>query len=382
MLANLLRIFLIVSISCFTCFNIANSALAREIIDMAGRKVTIPDQLQKIYAPEIIGEYMMIPLAPDLLCGLVRPLDRFHPNAALMIPEAVRELPIIGSLGDGSQMGSNPEILMAFKPDLAIWVKADTPQEQSATAERGPEMLDKIGIPYIYIQARNLREYPKAYRFLGDILGREERAEELAGYIENVLAENDRIVAQVQPEKRPKIYYAVGADGLTTTGRHSFRANLLLLAGNLNAHANSDSISSAPGETGYNKISPEMVMSYAPDIIFAFDKPFYDNVYNNPAWKHVKAVQNKQVYMIPWAPFNWFDRPPASFMGAIGLQFILSKAYPEHYTRDIVEEARKFCKLFFNADLSYEEMLPLVYPGDDAPIPIRSGSPKSGISAF
>lgn len=362
------------------CLSLQTSCPAREITDMAGRKVTIPDNPQKVYAPEIIGEYMMISLAPDLLCGLVRPLDKFHPNAALMIPAAVRNLPIVGSLTANSQMGSNPEILAAIKPDLAILVEANTPQEQSAAAERGTALLDKMGIPYIYVQARHLGAYPEAYRFLGDVLGRGEHAAELASYIEDVMAENERILAQVPPEKRPKIYYAVGVDGLNTTGRDSFRANLLLLAGDLNVHAGSNSISSAPGESGYNKVSVENVMTYAPDIIFAFDKPFYDKVYTSSAWKYVKAVQNQQVYLVPWSPFNWFDRPPSSFMGAIGLQLILSKAYPEHYTRDIVAEARKFCKLFFNADLTYEEMLPLIYPGNDAPIPVNSGSPRSGIN--
>lgn len=259
-------------------------------------------------------------------------------------------------------------------------MEANTPQDQSAAAERGTALLDKMGIPYIYVKARSLRAYPDAYRFLSDVLGRGERGEKLAEYIDGVLEENDRIVAQVPPEERPKVYYAVGVDGVNTTGRDSFRAHLLLLAGDLNVHNYSESISSAPGESGYNKVSPETVMGYAPDIIFAFDKPFYDKIYDSPAWKHVKAVQNKQVYMVPWAPFNWFDRPPASFMGAIGLQLVLAKAYPGHYNKDIVEEAQKFCKLFFNADLSYEQMSALVYPGDDAPAPVHSGSPKSGIN--
>lgn len=372
-----LRSFLAVLVCITACIIIYNPAWARQITDMAGRTVNIPDNPQKIYAPDIVGEYFLITIAPDMLCGLTRPIDVFHPNAGLMMPEGINKLPIIGSLTGDSTMGGNPEMLLVVKPDLVVLFNANTPQDQSPTGDRGTALLDKLGIPYIYVSAKTLRDYPAAYAFMGEVLNRRERAQKLGDYIDAVVAENDRIVAAVPPEKRPKVYYACGVDGLNTTGTDSFRTTLLLLAGNLNVHKHT--MMSAEVGGGYDKVSAETVMGYEPDIIFVFDKPFYDTVYDSPAWKQVKAVQNKQVYMVPWAPFNWFDRPPASFMGAIGLQLILSKAYPEHYTKDIVAEAQNFCKLFFNANLSYEDMYKLIYPDDNAPVPQRSGSPNSGI---
>lgn len=166
------------------------------------------------------------------------------------------------------------------------------------------------------------------------------------------------MMAVVPPEQRPKVYYAEGMDGLSTESTDTFHAHLLKLAGDVNVHRHS----LTPVDMGgFEKISLEQVITYNPDFILVFEPIFYESVYKSPGWRNITAVQNKKVLWIPRGPFNWFDRPP-SFMGALGLKWLLTNFYPEHYPLDIVQEARDFYNLFLNYDLTHDEMQRLIYP--------------------
>lgn len=327
---------------------------AREIVDMTGRTVTIPDKLTKIFAPSPPGYNLLYTLAPQLLCGRAHPY-RNQLERDMTLPE-LRDLPLIGAFGGDAEQ-ADLEVLMAVKPDLLI-ITSMLDDIDNAEATRTREALDRTGIPYVYVIAKSLLDYPSAYEFMGELLGRQDRASELTAYIRGALADAERVVAQVPSAARPKVYYAEQMDGLSTESAKSFHTFLLTLAGDVNVHRES----LAPLTTmGWEKVSLELVMQYNPDFILVFEPAFYKSVYKNPAWKGIKAVQNKQVLWIPRGPFNWFDRPP-SFMGALGLKWLLANFYPEQYPLDIVQEARQFYSLFLKYDLTPEEMQRLIYP--------------------
>lgn len=329
------------------------TAAARTITDMAGRTVTVPDKIEKVYVMSQAN--MVYTLNPGLLCGLAFPLR--EDERAMMDPR-MRQLPVLGTLNGVGQM-ANPEVLVAVKPDLVV-TSIMRPQDADATtAARVEEILKKTGIPYVYVTARDLDEYPAAYEFLGELLGYEERAKELADYIRAALSDAEAVLAQVPPDKRPKVYYAEQMDGLSTENAESFHTGLLKLAGDVNVHrANSGQPTDIKG---YEKILLEDVMAYNPDFILAYEPVFYRQVYQNPGWKLVKAVRNQNVLWIPRGPHNWFDRPP-SYMRVLGLKWLLANLYPEYYPIDMVEEARRFYKLFLFYDATAAEMRKIINP--------------------
>ena len=47
---------------------------------------------------------------------------------------------------------------------------------------------------------------------------------------------------------------------------------------------------------------------------------------------------------------DWFDRPP-SFMRLLGLQWVMSLLYPEHYEDDLIDETLSFFKTFLNISI-------------------------------
>ena len=342
---GMLLVLLLVALSAFS----PGLSESREIIDMTGRKVTIPDALRKVYAPSPYGSYIMYSVDPTMISGLIFPIKEEDKR---YLVKDVQGLPVIGSLF-GQGQTANIEVLMKAKPDLIIMWSAS----KSALNEKAEETLKKLNLPFVYAVAENLSDYPDVFLFLGRLLKREERAAKLASYSRKTLSEVKNVVSKIAPEKRPSVYYAEGFDGLSTECNDSIHVELVQLAGDRNVHRCHTS-----SHKGFEKVSLEQVMLYNPDVIVAQEKVFYDKIVKekDPAWQNIKAVKEKRVYLIPRTPFNWFDRPP-SFMRILGLKWLMGILYPKEYRINIVKEAREFYRLFLGVEVSNEEMRHIVY---------------------
>ncbi len=336
------KIFTLTIVLLLVCLFTVSGAAAREVVDMVGRKVTLPSVIKKVYAPSPYGSYILYAMDPKLMAGLIFPLKEEDKR---FLDKSVHHLPVIGGLF-GQGQTANMEVLLKQKPDLIIlWTTG-----KAAINEKAEETLNKLNIPYVYAVAENLAAYPDVFLFLGKVLGREERGKMLARYTRGVLYNVAAVVDQTPWEKRPSVYYAEGTDGLKTECNDSIHVELIKLAGDRDVHR-----CHTASHVGMEKISLEQVIIYDPDVIVVQEETFYDKVFSDPRWQHVKAVREKRVYLVPRLPFNWFDRPP-SFMRILGLQWLMGCLYPERYPLDIVREARTFYKLFLGVDVPYGEM--------------------------
>lgn len=320
-------------------FGGAHNVAARQITDMTGRQIQLPDRIERVYTPSPVGFHILYTLNPNLLCGRLFTLRDLEKE--MLLPQ-VQQLPLLGSLTGEGGLTANKELLLSAKFDMVLMVIRDEDGIFiDPMAGRAEETLRQMA-PCVYVYARDLTDYPETYRFLGEIFGTEARAEALAAYVDDTLAEAEAVVAQVPPARRPKVYYAEGADGLSTENAESYHTTLLKLAGDLNVHRR---LTFKPDTLGYERLSMEQLLGHNPDFILAYDRQFYTTVYQNPLWRQVKAVQNQNVLWIPRGPYNWFDRPPG-FMGALGLKWLLLNFYPEHYAIDLGAETLDFYKLF------------------------------------
>jgi len=100
---------------------ITSAVQAKTITDMKGRKVTLPEPIRKVYAPSPYGSYIMYSVDPSLLAGLIFPIREEDKK---YYPQAVRTLPVIGSLF-GQGQAANIEVLFKARPDLLIMWATD-----------------------------------------------------------------------------------------------------------------------------------------------------------------------------------------------------------------------------------------------------------------
>jgi iron complex transport system substrate-binding protein len=322
----------------------ASTAEAKEIIDMYGRKLSVPERARKVVSIGPTGTYLLYAIDPTMLAGLNFPVKE---NQKRYLQARMTRLPIIGWFGQGQT--PNRETLMMVNPDVIFTSKLD-----QALSSKVNEHLKVLKAPVIEMTVDTLPEYPEAFLRAGRILGREERARRLSGYCRKTLAEAAAIVDRLPREKKVSVYYAEGTDGLSTECDTSRHVELLRLAGGMNVHK-----CVARNPYGLEKVSLEQVLVYNPQVILAFDKGFFRRVFKDPLWRNIRAVKTGRVYLIPEEPINWFDRPP-SFMRFIGLKWVLNRLYPNQYRVDIVKEAREFYRLFLGVEISEGEMKKLI----------------------
>jgi len=323
--------------------NEQNRPAGREITDMAGRRATLPAVVKTVYSASPYGFTALCSIAPEMLPGLIQPL----PGESLKyLPACLHKLPVIGMLPD-------TDGLAKARPDLVVvWAETKKPFHK-----KSEDALNALNLPFVYVimgDLVDLADYPAAYDFLGLVLNQKERTDRLASYCRQTLSEVEAVLQRVPADKRPRVYYAEGRDGLATEFDDSLHAHLLKLAGDVNIHRGN-----IKTHAGMERVSIEQIAAAGPDIIIALERAFFADVFKNPDWKQVKAVIDRRVFLIPSLPFNWFDRPP-SFMRFIGLKWLMKCLYPEHYHIDLIAEIRHFFSLFLGVTISAAEAAELI----------------------
>ncbi|HOI94466.1 MAG TPA: ABC transporter substrate-binding protein [Syntrophobacter fumaroxidans] len=316
---------------------ISVQAQGKEIVDMAGRRVIVPDRVTKAYGASPPATYLLYAVDPALLAGLNYP---FNPRERTYLRPDVVSLPVIGGwFGQGRT--PNQETLLKVKPDVMVaWI-----WKTKAANEKIEQVARLLGLPLVYVRLDHLGEYSEAFLFIGRLVGREERGRKLSEYAKRTLADVEPVVAAVPVGKRVSIYYAEAPDGLSTECDGSPHTELINLAGGQNIYR------CAPKDDfGMERISIEQVMLADPEVILAQEKECVDRVRSDPGWKSIRAVKNGRVHLIPRAPFNWFDRPP-SFMRLLGIKWLTNLLYPDRYPLDLAKETREFYRLFLNVEL-------------------------------
>lgn len=320
----------------FAGFSVAGP---RTIVDDAGRKVELPETVNRVMAAGPPASILLYALAPEKMVGWVR-----EPSAEekAFIAPAWRDLPAHGRL-TGKGNTANLEAVLAMKPDIIL----DVGTVDATYASLADRVQQQTGIPYVLIDGRFART-AESLRKAGDIIGAQEQAEKLAAYAGQAVSRLDAVIEKVPADQRPRVYYGRGPEGLETGLAGSINMEILAAAGAKN-------VAEAAGSGGLANVSLEQVLSWNPDVILTLDPRFQKSVLENPLWSGIAAVRDKRVYRAPTLPFGWFDSPPG-VNRVVGLAWLASVLYPQVSTIDLRSEVRDFYKLFYHVDLSGEQL--------------------------
>ena len=108
-------------------------------------------------------------------------------------------------------------------------------------------------------------------------------------------------------------------------------------------------------ERGVTQISLEQVLSWKPVVILAASPKFTKVVKADPLWAGLDAVKSGRIHATPGLPFGWIDSPPG-INRLIGVAWLEHTLYPEGFPAALEEEVRRFFKLFYQVDLSDEQL--------------------------
>lgn len=317
----------------------------REITDMAGRKVTVPaaEDIESVFSTGPVAAIFMYMVAPDKLLGWNYELNDVEKSIIL---EKYHDLPNFG-MGDAI----NYEAVIAANPTIAL----NCGKINDAMVSDCDALSKSLGIPVIAVD-NELNNSAEAFRFMGELLGVEDHAEELAEYSEKIFTDIASL-ADIPEDEKVSVYFGNGEDSLETAPRGSQHAQILD-AVNVTNVADLEL-----GDGSRVQISAEQLLAWNPDVIVVNGEPKADKSGNsaaedtlsNPDYASLKAVQDNKVYGTPNAPFSWVDRP-AGPNRLIGMRWLSAVVYPEYIKCDVNEEIREFFNLFYHVDLSDEQL--------------------------
>lgn len=321
------------------------TAETREITDMAGRKVTVPtaENIESVFSAGPVAAIFLYMVAPDKLLGWNYELNDVEKSIIL---DKYQDLPNFG-MGDAV----NYEAVIAANPTIAI----NSGKINDAMVSDCDALSESLGIPVVAVD-NELNNSVEAFRFMGELLGVEDHAEELAQYAEQVFTDINAL-SDIPEEKKVSVYFGNGEDSLETAPRGSQHAQIFDVINAVNV------ADLELGDGSRVQISAEQLLAWDPDVIVVNGEPKADksgssaaeDILSNPDYASLKAVQDQKIYGTPNAPFSWVDRP-AGPNRLIGMRWFSALIYPEYIKCDINEEIHKFFDLFYHVDLSDEQL--------------------------
>ena len=321
------------------------TAETREITDMSGRKLTVPaaENIESVFSAGPVAAIFLYMVAPDKLLGWNYELNDVEKSIIL---DKYQDLPNFG-MGDAV----NYEAVIAANPTIAI----NSGKINDAMVSDCDALSESLGIPVVAVD-NELNNSAEAFRFMGELLGVEDHAEELAQYAEQVFTDIN-VLSDIPEEKKVSVYFGNGEDSLETAPRGSQHAQILDAINAVNV------ADLELGDGSRVQISAEQLLAWDPDVIVVNGEPKADksgnsaaeDILSNPDYASLKAVQDQKVYGTPNAPFSWVDRP-AGPNRLIGMRWFSALIYPEYIKCDINEEIHKFFDLFYHVDLSDEQL--------------------------
>ena len=321
------------------------TAETREITDMAGRKVTVPaaENIESVFSAGPVAAIFLYMVATDKLLGWNYELNDVEKSIIL---DKYQDLPNFG-MGDAV----NYEAVIAANPTIAI----NSGKINDTMVSDCDALSESLGIPVVAVD-NELNNSAEAFRFMGELLGVEDHAEELAQYAEQVFTDINAL-SDIPEEKKVSVYFGNGEDSLETAPRGSQHAQILDAINAVNV------ADLELGDGSRVQISAEQLLAWDPDVIVVNGEPKADksgnsaaeDILSNPDYASLKAVQDQKVYGTPNAPFSWVDRP-AGPNRLIGMRWFSALIYPEYIKCDINEEIHKFFDLFYHVDLSDEQL--------------------------
>lgn len=258
----------------------------RIITDANGREVEIPAVVNSIVCVNVgtlrFTSYMQ---AQDLVVGV----ENYEHEPSVTRPysyvnkDVYTKLPIIGDNGTPYN-----EEIVKVAPDVVM---------TSLDKDAADSLQEKLEIPVVTIPLIDNMFDEKAYETLalmGEVYGRQERAEELTAFIKSIRDDLDKRTAGIKEEDKPSVYPA----GISFKGAHGFEgteAGYSPLAA-----INADNLANKAGQEGAFNIDVEQVLSWDPDIILVdfngLELINEDYAKNPDFYNSLTAVKEGRVY--------------------------------------------------------------------------------------
>jgi iron complex transport system substrate-binding protein len=278
------------------------SAGTVELTDMAGRRVTVPLDPQRIVCIGPGTLRLIVYLQAESKVVGVEDMEKRYPNGRpywLAHPE-LTGLPRCGP-GSTASINKKPDLeaVMAVKPQVLFITYMDGPLAD--------EVQQTLGIPVVVLSYGAFAAFDEtvygALRLAGRILNRDQRAANVVAFIESLREDLHARTQDIAPGARPSVYVGGigfrGAFGIESTEKRYTPFDWL----------GADNVAErVPGIGSHVFMDKEGLLRLNPDLIFIDGGGLalvQDDFRKKPEfYKALKAFADDRVYAL--LPFNWY----------------------------------------------------------------------------
>ncbi len=319
------------------------------VTDGFGRSVTIPASPESVVCSGSgCLRYLVYLQGQDLVTG-VDDIEKRESAVegrpyALVHGAKFKTLPLIGEF----RGKDDPEKIISVSPDV-IFKTGLTGTSYGTSADDADKLQAKTGIPVVAFPYGSLRsdsekaEMYTGLRVMGEVIGKQDRAEEVIAYIEDTMADLERRTGDI-PEAERKTAY-VG--GVSHAGAHGIISTEPAYPPFLWVHAKN--VATGLG-TDHADVAKEALVNWDPEYIFIDlgtlqldGKGAVGELKSETALKGLSAAKNGQVYGI--LPYNYYS---VNYEVILGNAYFVGKTlYPDRFADiDPVEKADEIYTFF------------------------------------
>ncbi|QYZ79650.1 hypothetical protein E2N92_09510 [Methanofollis formosanus] len=306
----------------------------RTVTDMNGDSVRIPYTTHRVVTLYTPAAAMVMAIDGDAerLAGV----DYFASidEGFQTIDPSISEIPVVSGTG----IEVNKEAILAVHPDVII---------AGSWSSGG---LGEIGVPVVYLNTNGFDDVTGALTVIGDVLNKNERAGELASYLDDKCSDLVEMTGEI-PEADQDNAYITWRSPLHTFAGGEFHSQW--------AHDAGCRFASEELQGHRQEVNFEQVATWNPDVIILSNNGDPQALLTDPAWQEIEAVKHGKVYRIPRFVGDWGSPVPEA---VLGMEWLANGTYPDTVDLDMVAEAQDFYSLFYDYDLSEEEAREVMGP--------------------
>lgn len=313
----------------------ADSSPSREIVDMAGRVISLPTDIHGIATvgsvPVLNGYLFALGAGQRIANDLPY---RFSASGRWKLHHAIAPYLLDRPVIQG-QAGNEVSIEKLLQADPDVVVTMDRYRIAS---------LAKTGIPVVYLEWKDRDDIRKNIRILGCMMNRVSQGEDYLDYLDETMNQVSQILENVGSSERPRVLY-FNPHNMSTP---------LVIANWWIEQAGGRSVATDMGPGSNVQYSHEQVLIWNPDILIVNSPEQIVTVYEDERFANINAVKNRQVHVIPMGAHSWGQRTVEQ---PLTVRWAAELFHPAAFEdADIDAEVRQFYERFFDHKLSREEI--------------------------
>lgn len=322
----------------------------RVVIDHRGKEVELPANVERIVITSITplpSVYALMGADLSKIVGISESAKSAAQDSILadIYPEI---LEISTDFTAGNEV--NVEEILAMDPDVVFF--------NISSVEEG-EKYETAGIPAVAFSTTAgdtpIEIFEGWVTLLGDVLGTEDRAQEIVAYGEEIITMiSERLQETGDSLVKPKVLYIYSYDDgrVFTTGSTHHGERWADATGAVNVGGGV--------ETQKYEVTMEQIYEWNPDIIYIastvsfLPKDFYNNSIEGADWSNIKAVKEGKVYRCPLGTYHWY---PPSADSPLMLVWQAQHNQPELFSDiDLEEMTTEYFRRFYQVELTDETL--------------------------